>query len=191
MWHVTHDTWHVTHDTWHVTCDTWHVTFRGPRGPSQGVWKGGPMRGLGSGHVTCGEDLSNARRCLLHRGQTYRQTYIQTDGHHNSMTESAKWANSVKIWIGSIFMHLFGCLVVWSVSMLGWHYCYSGLWRSSSHPTFLKFLSTFSVLSLYFLSTFLVLSQYFLSTLSKLSLYFEGTFSVLSHYFLSTFSVLS
>ena len=32
------------------------------------------MRGLGSGHVTCGEDLSNARGCLLHRGETYKHT---------------------------------------------------------------------------------------------------------------------
>ena len=32
-----------------MTCDP-----QGPHGPSQGVWGGGPMRGLGSGHVTCG-----------------------------------------------------------------------------------------------------------------------------------------
>ena len=74
LWHVTCDAWHVTPDMWHVTCDTWHVTLRGPHGPSQGVWRGGPMRGLGSGHMTCGEDLSNGRRCLLHRGQTYTNT---------------------------------------------------------------------------------------------------------------------
>ena len=42
--HVTHDTWHVTRDMWHVTCDMWHVTLRGPHGPSQGVWRRGPMR---------------------------------------------------------------------------------------------------------------------------------------------------
>ena len=47
------------------------------------------MRGLGSGHVTCGEDLSNARVGLLHRGQTYRHTH----GHRDSMTESAQWVD--------------------------------------------------------------------------------------------------
>ena len=84
--------WHVTHDLWHVTCDTWHVTLRGPHGPSQGVWRGGPMRGLESGHVTCWEDLSNGRRCLFHRGQTC----MHTDGHRDSMTGLAQWADSVK-----------------------------------------------------------------------------------------------
>ena len=58
------------------------------------------MRGLGSGHVTCGEDLSNERICLLHRGLMYIHTY----GHRNSMTESAQLADSVKskkIWENS------------------------------------------------------------------------------------------
>ena len=41
----------------------------------------------------CEEDLSNERRGLLHRGQTHRRT----DGHRDSMTESAQWANSVKM----------------------------------------------------------------------------------------------
>ena len=41
----------------------------------------------------CEEDLSNGRRCLLHRGQTD----IQTDGHCDTMTELAQWADSVKI----------------------------------------------------------------------------------------------
>ena len=41
----------------------------------------------------CEEDLSNERRGLLHRGQTY----IHTDGHRNSMTESAQLADSVKM----------------------------------------------------------------------------------------------
>ena len=41
----------------------------------------------------CEEDLSNERRGLLHRGHTY----IQIDGHCDSMTESAQWADSVKI----------------------------------------------------------------------------------------------
>ena len=51
-----------------------------PQGPSQG----------------CEEDLSNERKGLFHRGHTDVHTYIQTDGHRNSMTESAQWANSVK-----------------------------------------------------------------------------------------------
>ena len=41
----------------------------------------------------CEEDLSNERRGLLHRGHTY----IHGDGHRDSMTESAQWADSVKI----------------------------------------------------------------------------------------------
>ena len=45
----------------------------------------------------CEEDLSNERRGLLHRGHFYhRQTDRQTDGHRNSMTKSAQWADSVK-----------------------------------------------------------------------------------------------
>ena len=51
------------------------------------------MRGLGSGHVTCGEDLSNERRCLLHRGHAE----TPADGYCDSMTESAQWADSVKM----------------------------------------------------------------------------------------------
>ena len=54
------------------------------------------MRGLGSGHVTCGKDLSNARKYLLHRGHTNPQTHKPTDLHRDSMTESVQWANSVK-----------------------------------------------------------------------------------------------
>ena len=41
----------------------------------------------------CEEDLSNGRRGLLHRGHTY----IHARGHSDSMTESAQWADSVKI----------------------------------------------------------------------------------------------
>ena len=41
----------------------------------------------------CEEDLSNERRGLLHRGHLY---HIHTDGHRDSMTESAQWADSVK-----------------------------------------------------------------------------------------------
>ena len=40
----------------------------------------------------CEEDLSNERRGLLHRGQTYTHTHTQTDIE----TESAQWADSVK-----------------------------------------------------------------------------------------------
>ena len=40
----------------------------------------------------CEEDLSNGRKGLLHRGHTY----IHTDGHCDSMTESAQLADSVK-----------------------------------------------------------------------------------------------
>ena len=102
MWHMTYDIWHMTHDTWHMTRDIWHVTC-----DPQGVWRGGPMRGLGSGHVTCGEDLSNARRCLLHRGHTNPQTNKHADGHRDSMTELAQWADSVKSWEWSLIKYLF------------------------------------------------------------------------------------
>ena len=54
---------------------------------SIGVW--GAPRGW---HWGCEEDLSNGRRCLLHRGPTD----IHTRGHGDSMTESAQWADSVK-----------------------------------------------------------------------------------------------
>ena len=54
------------------------------------------MRSLGSGLVTCGDDLSNERRCLLHRGHTNIHTHVHSDGHRDSMTESAQWADSVK-----------------------------------------------------------------------------------------------
>ena len=54
------------------------------------------MRGLGSGHVTCGPMRSLEKNCMG-RGQTDTQTDKQTDGHHDSMTESAQWADSVKM----------------------------------------------------------------------------------------------
>ena len=48
-----------------------HVTP--PMWPSQGVWRGGPMRGLGSGHVTCGPM----------RGLTKFHTNTRTDEHRD------------------------------------------------------------------------------------------------------------
>ena len=48
------------------------------------------MRGLGSGHVTCGPMRGLNKNCMG-RGQTNRQTDRQTDGHRDSMTESAQW----------------------------------------------------------------------------------------------------
>ena len=42
---------------------------RGPQGPSQWVWRGGPMRGLGSGHVTCGP-MRGLEINFTGRGQT-------------------------------------------------------------------------------------------------------------------------
>ena len=53
------------------------------------------MRGLGSGHVTCGPMRDLEKNCMG-RGQTDTHTDKQTDGHWDSMTESAQWADSVK-----------------------------------------------------------------------------------------------
>ena len=53
------------------------------------------MRGLGSGHVTCGPMRGLKKNCMG-RGQTHRQTNRQTNGHRDSMTESAQWVDSVK-----------------------------------------------------------------------------------------------
>ena len=50
------------------------------------------MGGLGSGHVTCGPMGGLQKNCT----QWHKQTNKQTDGHGDSMTESAQWANSVK-----------------------------------------------------------------------------------------------
>ena len=47
-----------------------------------------PMRGLGSGHVTCGPMRGLKKNCMG-RGQTH--------GYRDSMTELAQWADSVKI----------------------------------------------------------------------------------------------
>ena len=56
------------------------------------------MRGLGSGHVTCGPMRGLEKNCMG-RGQTDTQTDRQTNGHCDSMTESAQcqWAHSVKM----------------------------------------------------------------------------------------------
>ena len=58
--------WHVTHDTWHIG------------GPSQGVWRGGPMRGLGSGHVTCGP-MRGLEINYAGRRHAHTHTHVQTD----------------------------------------------------------------------------------------------------------------
>ena len=52
------------------------------------------MRGLGSGHVTCGP-MRGLEKKFMGRGQTNRQTDKQTNGHRDSLTELAQWANSV------------------------------------------------------------------------------------------------
>ena len=49
------------------------------------------MRGLGSGHVTCGQ-MRGLEINFTGRGHTYVHTY----GHRDSMTESAQWADSLK-----------------------------------------------------------------------------------------------
>ena len=56
------------------------------------------MRGLGSGHVTCGPMRGLEKIALGGDRHTDRQTNRQTDGHRDSMTESPQWADSVKIW---------------------------------------------------------------------------------------------
>ena len=53
------------------------------------------MRGLGSGHVTCGSMRGLEKR--LHGEGTDRQTDQHTNRHRDSMTESAQRADSVKI----------------------------------------------------------------------------------------------
>ena len=50
------------------------------------------MRGLRSGHVTCGS-MRGLEINFTGRGHMY----VQTDGHRDSMTESAQWADSVEI----------------------------------------------------------------------------------------------
>ena len=54
------------------------------------------MRGLGSGHMTCGP-MRGLEINFTGRGQTDRHTYIHTDGHCDSMTDPAQRAEPVKI----------------------------------------------------------------------------------------------
>ena len=51
------------------------------------------MRGLGSGHVT---NTPMRGMEINFTGRGHIQTYILTDGHHDSMTESAQWVDSEK-----------------------------------------------------------------------------------------------
>ena len=53
------------------------------------------MRGLESGHVTCGP-MRGLEINFTGRGQTDRHTDRHTDGHSDSMTESAQWVDSVQ-----------------------------------------------------------------------------------------------
>ena len=57
------------------------------------------MRGLGSGHVTCGPMRGLEKNCMGGNRHTDTQTDRQTNGHRDSMTESAQWADSVKIYL--------------------------------------------------------------------------------------------
>ena len=56
------------------------------------MWRGGAMRGVGSGHMTCGP-MRGLEINYAGRGRSY----IPADGHRDSMTESVQWADSVKI----------------------------------------------------------------------------------------------
>ena len=83
--------WHVTRDMWHVTCD--------PQGPTWAL-SGGVERGTNERPGIWSCDLW--RRPLQWKEMsssqgTDVQTYRQTHGHRDSMTESAQWADSVKI----------------------------------------------------------------------------------------------
>ena len=74
------------------------------------------MRGLGSGHVTCGP-MRGLEKKLHGEGtdtQTDRQTNKHTDGHRDSMTESAQWADSVKSRC-SEFDHMIHYITAWSI----------------------------------------------------------------------------
>ena len=69
------------------------LSWGGGGGPSQGVWRGGPMRGLGSGHVTCGP--MRGLEINFTEG-TDKQTDKHRHGHRDSMTDLAQRAKSVK-----------------------------------------------------------------------------------------------
>ena len=91
-WHVACYTWHVTRDTWHVTEDTWHMTHR--RALSGGVERGTNER---PGIWSCDIWANERPRKKLHGEGTVRQTDKKTNGYRDSLTESAQWADSVKI----------------------------------------------------------------------------------------------
>ena len=57
------------------------------------------MRGLGSGHVTCGPMKG------LEINSLGGDTDVHTHGHRDSMTESAQWADSVKIMLHFIVLY--------------------------------------------------------------------------------------
>ena len=52
------------------------------------------MRGLVTDHVISGPMRGLTKNCIRWRKQTDKQT----DRHGDSMTESAQWADSMKIW---------------------------------------------------------------------------------------------
>ena len=65
------------------------------------------MRGLGSGHVTCGP-MRGLEINFTGRGPTDRQT----DGHCDSMTNPAQRAESVKMRYNYVFAIFFNHLVL-------------------------------------------------------------------------------
>ena len=110
-WHVTRDMWHVTHDMWHVTRDTRHMTYGAPRGP---------LRGFGEGDQWEAWDLVMwpVEKTSPMKGKVFftgdKHTHRRTDGHRDSMTESAQWADSVKIW-KLVFGMVFGQESLWEL----------------------------------------------------------------------------
>ena len=54
------------------------------------------MRGLGSGHVTCGPMRGLEKNCTRWHIHTHKQNDRQTHGHGDSMTDPAQRAESVK-----------------------------------------------------------------------------------------------
>ena len=64
---------------------------------------GGTMRGLGSGHVTCGP-MRGLEINFTGRGHTDRHTDRQTHGHVDSMTDPAQRTESVKMGRNKIYI---------------------------------------------------------------------------------------
>ena len=73
------------------------------------------MRGLGSGHVTCGP-MRGLEINYAGRGRSYNPA----EGHCDSMTESAQWANSEKssyieilLYFTQIYIYIFSlaCII--------------------------------------------------------------------------------